>query len=399
VRVSVVGGGIAGLSAAHLLSARSDAEVTVYEQAAQLGGRADVEDGREHCPRVFLEDYVHLFRMMREVPAPDGGSLHESLRRLHRFARTGGGVWVEISHLYRVMARELTLADRLRFTWNWRPSPLLGEHRPRERGANRYGSVFNYSLSSVLRMAGNLFRSKIGYTLPGPTDSCLIDPWAHFLRQRGVRFETGCRVTRLEPRGDDVRVHTRETAADFDAVVVTAFVPDLFALLSASRLNHGIREVDHMHCVAHTITLDPREPVLARTHPDPAVYQCQGISVLVQPEAARCVALCIRNKRTDPEYVLHVLRALLPLNFPVQRILTRPNQRPGEAILAGDYTRTDRILRVPTGRVYFAGSHVRNAYPMDSAEGAARTAAAAVRSLLRDRAQEADCSRRTARRA
>ncbi|MGI8335203.1 FAD-dependent oxidoreductase [Actinomadura scrupuli] len=395
MRVCVVGGGIAGLSAAHLLSAHPEAEVTCYEQAARLGGRADVEDGREHCPRVFLEDYVHLFRMMREIPAPDGGSVRDSLRRLHRFARTGDGAWVEISHLYRVMAKELSSADRLRFTWNWRPSPLLGEHRPRERGANRYGSVFNYSLSSVLRMAGNLFRSKIGYALPGPTDSCLIDPWAAFLRQRGVRFETGCRVTRLKPCADHVRVHTCEAVADFDAVVVTAFVPDLIALLNASRLDHGIREVDHMHCVAHTIALDPREPVLART-PDPAVYQCQGISVLVQPEAARCVALCIRNKRTDPEYVLDIVRATLPLDFPVQGILSRPNQRPGEAILSGDYTRVDRILRVPASRVHFAGSHVSNAYPMDSAEGAARTALAAVRSLLRAHAQEADLGDRAA---
>lgn len=382
MKICVVGSGIAGLASAFYLSRYPEAEITMYEQGASFGGRADVEGGGEHCPRVFLEDYARLFEIMRQIPADGGGSLYDLLRRLERFARTGDGAWVEISHLYRIMAKELSLAERLRISWNWRPTPLIGEHAPRERGANRYGSVLNYSPRSVLRMAGNLFRSKAGFALPGPTDVFLIEPWVRHLREHGATLTAGCRVTGLELDGDAVDVRTSEGRQRFDAVVVTAFVPDLVALLNASRIDHGVREVDHMHNVAYTIELDPREKVL--TNPEPAIYGCGGITVLVQPEAGRAIALCVRNPRTDERYVLDRLRAHLELRFPVGGVAVRMNQRPGEAILAGDYTRPEQILRRPSRRLYFAGSHIRNSYPMDSAEGAVLTARAAVRALRRD---------------
>ncbi|MEV4887793.1 FAD-dependent oxidoreductase [Nonomuraea sp. NPDC055795] len=382
MKICIVGSGLAGLAAAFYLSRYPEAEITVYEQGVSFGGRANVEEGGEHCPRVFLEDYVRLFEIMRQIPADGGGSLYDRLRRLHRFARTGDGAWVEISHLYRIMAKEFSLVEKLRISWNWRPTPLIGEHTPRERGANRYGSVLNYSPRTVLRMAGNLFRSKTGFALPGSTDVFLIEPWVHHLRAHGVTLTAGRRVTGVNLDGDPVDVRTSEGWQRFDAVVVTAFVPDLVALLNSSKIDHGVREVDHMHNVAYTIDLDPREEVLS--NPEPAFYGCGGVAVLVQPEAGRAVALCVRNPRTDEQYVLDRLRDHLGLRFPVGDVAVRMNQRPGEAILAGDYTRPEHILRRPSRRLYFAGSHIRNSYPMDSAEGAVLTALAAVRALLRD---------------
>lgn len=189
-------------------------------------------------------------------------------------------------------------------------------------------------------------------------------------------------MSRIEPSAGTVRVHTGAGAEEFDAVVVTAFVPDMVALLDASRIDHVVREADHTHCVAFTVDLDTREAVLRE--PGPALYSRDGLNILVQPEAGRCVVLCTLSPRTDEEYVMDRLRRHLDLRHPVRRIRTRPNQRPGEAILAGDYLRHDRILRRPAPGVYFAGSAIHNSYPIDSAEGAARTALTAAALIRRD---------------
>lgn len=74
---------------------------------------------------------------------------------------------------------------------------------------------------------------------------------------------------------------------------------------------------------------------------------------------------------------------------------TRPNQRPGEAILVGDYLRPDRILRQPLPGVYFAGSAIHNSYPIDSAEGAARSSLTAAALIRHDHGLRAEHGRST----
>ncbi|MDX2680349.1 FAD-dependent oxidoreductase [Streptomyces sp. NY05-11A] len=372
MRICIIGSGIAGLTTAFALCGHPEAELTVYEQDVHFGGRADVGDGGEHCPRFFMDDYRHLLRILGMIKGPDGRTVHESLRRVRRFAHTETTGWVEISHLYRMMAKEIPLREKLRVLWAWRPSPLLAERHFSGRGDNRYGSARNYSAIPLARMAANLFRSKTAFVLPGATDEYLVDPWVTHLRERGVTLTADRRVSRIEPSGGIVQVHTRAGAEEFDAVVVTAFVPDMVALLDASRIDHTVDEDSHTHCVAFTVDLDAREAVLRE--PGPVLYSRDGINVLVQPEAGRCVVLCTLSPRTDEEYVMEKVRLHLDLRHPVRRVRTRPNQRPGEAILVGDYLRPGRILRRPAPGVYFAGSAIHNSYPIDSAEGAARSA-------------------------
>ncbi|MBK3580344.1 FAD-dependent oxidoreductase [Streptomyces sp. MBT65] len=382
MRICVIGSGIAGLTTAFALCDHPDAELTVYEQDAHFGGRADVGPGGEHCPRFFMDDYRHLLRILGMIKGPDGRTVRDSLRRVRRFAHTETTGWVEISHLYRMLAKEIPLREKLRCLWAWRPSPLLAEKHFRGRGDNRYGSARNYSALSLARMAVNLFRAKTAFVLPGATDTCLVDPWVAHLRERGVTLTADRRVSRVEQAGRNVRVHTRAGAEQFDAIVITAFVPDMVALLDASRIDHAVSEADHTHCVAFTVDLDPREAVLRE--PDPVLYSRDGINILVQPEAGRCVVLCTLSPRTDEEYVMAKVRGHLDLRHPLRQVRTRPNQRPGEAILAGDYLRRDRILRRPAPNVHFAGSAIHNSYPIDSAEGAARTGLAAAARIRRD---------------
>lgn len=384
MKVCVIGGGIAGLAAAFQLSGRPDVEVVLFEQGGQFGGRANVEGGGEHCPRFFLDDYTVLSAILRQIEGRDGRSVQDSLRRVHRFSRVNGVGWVEISHLYRLFAPEIRWAERFRVARAWRPSPLVAEQRRARRlaSSNRYGSLRSYSLMPLLRMGSGVLRAKTGYVLPGPTDEYLVDPWVRHLRARGVDLRMNARVRSVQPGQNRVSLWTAEGAHDFDAVVVTAYVPDLVTLLDAAQLYHSVDDLEQIHCAAFTIELDPREPVLAA--PEPRFYSHGGTNVLLQPEHHRCVVLCTGSASTVAAEVVATVREFLGLEHETGHVATRRNQRPGEAVYGGNSLRADRILRRPVRRLYFAGSHVRNSYPIDSAESAARSAVNAVDELGRD---------------
>src|SRR5262245_50659074 len=77
VKVAIVGGGIAGLTAAWHLSRQSGYEVHVFEKSWRLGGKGASgrdDDGRihEHGLHVWLGFYENAFRMVRECYAEVG---------------------------------------------------------------------------------------------------------------------------------------------------------------------------------------------------------------------------------------------------------------------------------------------------------------------------------------
>lgn len=381
MRICVIGSGVAGLTAAFALHGLDGADVTVFEQSPQLGGRADTDKNGEHCPRFFMDDYHELLAILSRIDGADGRSVRDSLQRVRRRSHTPSAGWVDISHLYRVLAPEIPWRDKAQALRQWRPSPLVADQFDSAVSGNRYGSLRHYSPAGLARMCRNLLRSRTAYVLPGSTRTHLVDPWVRHLEARGVDFATGTRVLGLRPGpGSGVLVRTKGGEEAYDAVVVTAFVPDLVALLDASGLFHRIVDHRNTHCVAYTMELDPRE----RLAPEPVLYGHLGINVLLQPEERRCVVLCTLTPRTDAAHVVPLVREFLGLEYPVVRVLTRPNRRPGEAVYVGDYLRPERILRRRLPGVFFAGSAIRNSYPIDSAEGAARSALAAVRELRRD---------------
>ncbi|MEU4446094.1 FAD-dependent oxidoreductase [Actinosynnema sp. NPDC050801] len=372
-----MGSGISGLTTALKLSDHVGVRVVVHEQADHFGGRAGTDENGEHCPRFFMDDYSELLAILRTIRGYSGRSVFDDLEVVRRLSRTAASGWVEISHLYRFLAKEIPWSERVRLARTWRRTPLVAE-----QGGNRYGSLRNYSPGGLARMGANLLRSKTGYVLPGPTDDYLVKPWLGALRARGVVLRTGSRVTALAPGEDGVVVTAGRGTERFDAVVVTAFVPDLVNLLNASRLDHTVVETEHTHCVAYTIDLDRREKVLAEERP--RLYSHSGINVLVQPRHHRCVVLCTLSPRTARQHVVAEITEFLQLERDPVTVKCRPNQRPGEAVFVGDYLHPEKLLRRAVHAVYFAGSAMRNSYPLDSAEGAVRSALTAVDAIRHD---------------
>ncbi|GIJ57127.1 FAD-dependent oxidoreductase [Virgisporangium aurantiacum] len=381
-RVCIVGSGMSGLSAAFLLSRHRDVEITVYERDGVFGGRANVDAGGEHCPRVFLGDYVLLFDMLRAIPDGDGRTLFDALHRPRRYFRTARHGWREISHMYALLSKELPLSEKLRIVRRVRRSPLVAEQGTRAN-TNRYGSMRNYSFRSLTRLSASVFRSRRAYVLDGPTDTCLTGPWVDHLADRGVTLHRDAPVEAIHPAADGVRVRVGGRWEHFDAVVVAAFVSDTADLLTASGIGHRLRRLEHIHCKSFTLTLDPAEKILT-TADRPAVYCYEGVNLLLQPRQRRCVVLCIRSASTAEDYVLGQVREHLGLEHDLVDVHVRDNQKPREAVYSADYVDRNRILRHAHPRLYFAGSYLRNSYPVDSAEAAARSAFDAVRQLRHD---------------
>jgi len=381
MNVCIIGSGISGLSAAFFLAKYQNVCITVYERSDVFGGRANINEYGEHCPRVFLSDYECLFSILREVENGDGTSIYDTLQAVHRYCHIEGRGWIEISHLYAALARELTLRERFKMVQARRASPLVAAQVP-GTNENSYGSMRNFSPLSLARVIKSLRRSTIAFALGGPTDDCLISPWVRYLEKAGVMFTKSRRIDTITPLPHGVSVHSIAGVSAFDAVLVTAFVPDLADLLTASGIDHGVKVLNYTHCKCLTLALNPREKILAIRQL--ALYSREGINVVLQPDHSRCVVLCTRPLSTDVSYVVSRVREFLGLEHEIPDITVRDNCRPEEAIFSADYIRPGAILRQCLPHVYFAGSYIKNSYPIDSGEGAARSAFDAVQRIQRD---------------
>jgi glycine/D-amino acid oxidase-like deaminating enzyme len=381
VKVCVVGSGISGLAAAHYLSDSPEVRVTVLEADDHYGGRANVTSEGEHCTRLFLADYHHLLALFREIPGV-GGTVLDSLRRCRRFAGRSEGNWVEIDHIYAFFARSqgLSIRDKVHIARaNWQAMLVA---RQSIRSTNVFGSIWNWSVAALVRAVVSSRRERITYAFPGDTGEYLTEPWLNFLGARGVESRKNTRVESVTPVGAGVHVTTSTGTEWFDAVLFTGFVHDAYGLLDRSGLPRPLDCRTHTHCKAFTIDLDHRESILSAN--GVRIYAGEGVTTVLQPAARRCVTLAAFPRSTEDEDVLDQVRGQLGLEHSPVRVRTRTNLSPSEAVFVGEYVDPTLLERPLRSRMYFAGSYTSNSYPLDSGEGACRSAYEAVGRIAAD---------------
>lgn len=280
IRVAVLGGGVGGLSAAHELMERGF-EVRVYEARSQFGGKArslsvpnSGTEGRKDLPgehgfRFFPAFYRHLPDVMMRIPSPQTVSVFNNLvhaTRIH-VARAGmpplildaripqsieewalafrdafSGIGVpddEVLFFVDRLFSLLTSCPERRTTeyelipwWTFidaanRSSAyqtLLGKGLTRSLVAVRAqeGSTRTVGYTLLQLLFGLLTSGGFDRLLNGPTNDAWLTPWIAYLKQGGVKLQSGTIVksfntsfegiTSVTAEADGV---TREITADY----------------------------------------------------------------------------------------------------------------------------------------------------------------------------------------
>ncbi len=284
--VAILGGGVAGLSAAHELAERGF-QVRVYERKPVLGGKArsiDVPDsgagGRkplpgEHGFRFFPGFYKHVTDTMRRTPYGAHGNTFDNLSVATRMLLARAGqteiTWLarspktledyhaflvelftpfgvqpdELSfYISRVLmvatsCQERRLAEYEKIAW-WdfiaaarmsKPyQAYLGQGVTRsmvamraEESSTRTVGVTQLQLLSDLVSPDRVFDR----LLSGPTNDVWIYPWTQYLQKLGVEFQPGARVTGVETDGKRVTGAMVETASGSARITADFYIAAL----------------------------------------------------------------------------------------------------------------------------------------------------------------------------
>jgi uncharacterized protein with NAD-binding domain and iron-sulfur cluster len=270
-KVIILGGGIAGLSAAHELIERNF-EVEVYELLSIPGGKArsfsvpgSGKNGRKDLPgehgfRFFPRFYRHVTETMTRIPYGPGGTVADNLvdttrcqlNRYGRFPinliarspRTMTDVRAMLDDVSRFLNGDLDLThDDLRFFGSkvWQIVTSCRERRDSEYektgwwefiGAeNRspaYQKLLGHGITRSLVAAkartastktiGDIFVQLLfdivtpgpstDRVLNGPTNDVWINPWRSYLESRGVAYHPNSKATAVSFDGQRIRSAT-----------------------------------------------------------------------------------------------------------------------------------------------------------------------------------------------
>ena len=284
--VAILGGGVAGLSAAHELAERGFS-VRVYERKPVWGGKArsipvpgSARDGRsplpgEHGFRFFPGFYKHVTDTMRRIPYGAGGRTFDNLKVATRMllARESQAeiTWLarfpttlddfraflvelftpfgvppdELSYfISRILIVATSCAERRLSEfeniawWDFIAAPrmskayqaYLGQGVTRslvamraEESSTRTVGCTQLQLLYGLISPGQVFDR----LLSGPTDDVWIDPWIQYLQKLGVQFYPGNRVVAIETDGARVTGATVENASGRSTITADYYIAAL----------------------------------------------------------------------------------------------------------------------------------------------------------------------------
>jgi uncharacterized protein with NAD-binding domain and iron-sulfur cluster len=286
-KVVILGGGIAGLSAAHELAERNF-DVEVYELLAIPGGKArsfslqgSGKDGRKDLPgehgfRFFPRFYRHVIDTMARIPYGPTGTVANNLvdttrARLNRygrfpvdviarFPRSINDVRVALEDVSRFLNGDLDLThDDLRFFGSkiWQVITSCQERRHEEYekigwwqfiGAEHrspaYQKLLGHGITRSLVAAkartastktiGDIFVQLLfdivtpgpstDRVLNGPTNDVWIDPWLRYLRSRGVAYHLDSKAVAVLFDGERIRSATLKSGGSTVTVTGDYFV-------------------------------------------------------------------------------------------------------------------------------------------------------------------------------
>ncbi len=281
--VAILGGGVAGLSAAHELAERGFA-VRVYERKPFWGGKARSipvpnsarNGGRplpgEHGFRFFPGFYKHVTDTMRRIPYGAGGNTFDNLSVATRIllARSNQAeiTWLARSPAsledFRVFLLELftplgvppdeltyfvsrllivaTSCAERRLTefeniawWDFIAAAkmskeyqaYLGQGLTRSLVAMRAeeSSTRTVGCTQLQLLYGLICPDRVfDRLLSGPTDDVWIDPWIEYLKKLGVEFYPGNRVVAIETSGARVTGTTVENTSGRSSITADYYI-------------------------------------------------------------------------------------------------------------------------------------------------------------------------------
>ncbi len=269
-KVVIIGGGVAGLSAAHELIKRGF-DVEIYEASACLGGKArsvgvpgSGKDGRKNLPgehgfRFFPRFYKHITATMQEIPFKGNsngvlGNLTETTQiKLARFdkgsvtmpARFPRSLKEFEKYLNDSLHTDLGLTAKDKSDFALKIWELLTSCKDRRRNEYErigwwefldsdnhsvaYQTIFSKGLTRTLvaakaetastKTGGNIFlQLMFDITTPGtssdrilnaPTNEAWINPWESFLKEKGVQIYLNSPTTLINTKNhkiDSVRI-------------------------------------------------------------------------------------------------------------------------------------------------------------------------------------------------
>ena len=283
-KVIVIGGGVAGLTAAHELVERGFA-VDIYETRPAWGGKARSQpvagsgtDGRKDLPgehgfRFYPRFYTHVIDTMSRIPTPAGGKVVDHLRATTEsaIALVDHDTWFRfyrqrVSRPYDVLEalelffqvldfdsedmalfaakilQFLTTSDARRLGeydhtswWDFLEGDLYSARFQRQlravprtmvamdpkRGSAR--TVGTISMQLILDYANNGVNND--RTMGGPTSEMWFDPWIAHLQARGVTLHAGSPIASIEMAGNRISGITLATGATATADYYVLAVP------------------------------------------------------------------------------------------------------------------------------------------------------------------------------
>jgi 15-cis-phytoene desaturase len=281
--VAILGGGVAGLSAAHELAERGF-RVLVYERKLVLGGKArsipvpnSATEGHkplpgEHGFRFFPGFYKHVTDTMRRIPYGAHGNTYDNLtvatRILLARAQKTEITWVartpktlddfrtflvelfaplgvpedELAYFVSRLLIVATSCPERRLAefeniawWDFIAAPrmskayqaYLGQGLTRSLVAMRAeeSSTRTVGCTQLQLLYGLICPDRVfDRLLSGPTDDVWIYPWTQYLEKLGVEFHTGTRIAAIDTDGARVTGATVESASGRSSVIADFYI-------------------------------------------------------------------------------------------------------------------------------------------------------------------------------